>query len=61
MSVPRLYVGSMNDALFVIDQPPRPSHDEGPWDGPNGPNVIDACGQDEALANRLVAAWNAAL
>lgn len=25
INIPRLYVGTMNDALFIIDQPPRPS------------------------------------
>jgi hypothetical protein len=58
---PRLYVGTMNDAAFVIDQPPRPSHDDGPSYHANGPNVIATCGSDFALAERLVAAWNTAI
>lgn len=36
----RWYVGAMNDGLFIVDQPPRPSNDD-PWhDRPDGPSLI---------------------
>jgi len=35
------YIGSMNDALFIIDRPPFPAPDDvGPCDGLNFPNPI---------------------
>lgn len=52
------YVGAMNDALFVIDAPPRPSTDD-ITEQPNV-NVIAACGTDFEGAYRMVAEHNAA-
>lgn len=26
--MPKLYVGTQNDIIYIIDQPPRPSHDD---------------------------------
>ena len=38
---PPLFVGAMNDGVFIIDQPPRPAPDDsGPHESANGPNVI---------------------
>lgn len=36
----RWYVGSMNDALFIIDTPPRPSTDDTWHDRPDGPKMV---------------------
>ena len=62
LSAPRLYVGVMNDGVFIIDQPPRPV----PVDCINPDamptvNVIAALKSDFVLAERLVSAWNGAL
>lgn len=35
-----LYVGAMNDALFIIDAPPSPSGTDAPPDTPHDCNVI---------------------
>ena len=59
----RWYLGSMNDGLFIIDQPPSPSGaDVGPHVKANGPklilNVTDLPGEK---AQAIVDAHNAAL
>lgn len=50
------YVGAMNDGLFVIDAPPRPSTDD-ITDQPNV-NVIVAMGTNREAADLLVAEHN---
>jgi hypothetical protein len=56
------YLAAMNDGLFIIDQPPRPSNDH-PWhDRPDGPGLaipLGAMQQRDALA--IVEAHNAAI
>jgi hypothetical protein len=55
------YIGSMNDALFIIDKPPYPAPDDtGPWDSPTGPNPISAA-IDEENAKLIVDAHNASI
>jgi len=55
----RWYLGSMNDATFIIDGPPCPSNDVGPhW---YGPNAVAGPMLDEVLARKIVDAHNAAL
>jgi hypothetical protein len=59
---PPWYVGSMNDCVFIINKPPRPSTDEVWHDRPDGPEVICKIGpsaQDEANAALIVSAVNA--
>lgn len=34
------FVGSMNDGLFIINRPPRPSNDEVWHDRPDGPDLV---------------------
>lgn len=60
----KLYLGTQNDGLYIIDQPPSPA----PCDYPNhdvGGNVFaKICGasrEDQAIAERMVAAYNATL
>lgn len=59
----QLYVGTMNDAVFIIDAPPSPAGD--PIISEHGPNVIaKMAGNDReacAIADRMVAAYNATL
>lgn len=50
------YVGAMNDGLFVIDAPPRPSTDD-VTDQP-GVSVIVAMGTNREAADLLVAEHN---
>jgi hypothetical protein len=41
------YLGTMNDALFIIDKPPSPAPDDtGPWNNLDGPNPISAAIDD---------------
>ena len=55
------YLGSMNDALFIIDKPPMPAPDDtGPYEMPNGPKPISAA-IDERNGELIVAAHNAAI
>jgi len=54
------HIGSMNDALFIIDRPPSPSNDH-PWhDNPNGPAAISFA-IDDRNAIAIVKAHNNAL
>lgn len=56
------YLASMNDGLFIINQPPRPSTDEQFHDRADGPGmVINVSGMDPQLANEIVAAHNLSL
>lgn len=34
------YLGAMNDGLFIIDTPPRPSTDDQWHDRPDGPSMV---------------------
>lgn len=36
----RWYLGSMNDAMFIINTPPRPSTDDVWHDRPDGPTMV---------------------
>lgn len=36
----RWYLGSMNDGLFIINTPPRPSNDDVWHDRPDGPSMV---------------------
>jgi len=62
MDIPKLYVGAMNDALFIIDEQPGPC----PLDYVNPRahkdcNTIARVEYNPELANELVDAWNAVL
>ncbi len=53
------HIGAMNDALFIIDAPPRPDNDY-PWhDTPHGPDlVLRAHGLPPADVAAIVEAHN---
>lgn len=36
----RWYLGSMNDGLFIINKPPRPSNDHPSHDRTDGPSLV---------------------
>jgi hypothetical protein len=59
----QLYVGTMNDAIFIIDGPPRPAGD--PVISEHGPNVIAKMASNDreasTIAEKMVAAYNATL
>lgn len=58
----RWYLGSMNDGLFIIDEPPRPSTDDVWPDPPDGPNMALALGDlPLAKAQAIIDAHNASL
>lgn len=58
----RWYLGSLNDGLFIINTPPRPSHDHPCHDRPDGPDqVICVSGIPQAKAQEIVDAHNAGL
>lgn len=58
----RWYLASMNDGLFIINRPPRPSNDGGPGDVPNAPTlVLPISGLAEERASDIVNAHNTAL
>jgi len=58
----RWYLGSMNDGLFIINTPPRPSTDH-QWHGrPDGPTfVVAVSALPEGYAQAIVDAHNTAL
>ena len=56
------HLGAMNDGLFIIDAPPRPSTDDIVHDREDGPTLIlNVTDLPEAKARAIVAAHNAAL
>ena len=56
------YLGSMNDGLFIINQPPRPSTDEQFHEREDGPSmVLNVSGIDPQLAYEIVLAHNLSL
>lgn len=59
----RWYLGSMNDGLFIINRPPRPSNtDCGPGDVADPPLLVIALGDlAGARAQQIVDAHNAAM
>lgn len=58
----RWYLGSMNDGLFIIDMPPRPSTDDIWHDRPDGPGmVLNVTDLPHAKAQAIVDAHNASL
>lgn len=60
------YLGSMNDGLHIQDRPAIGMNDDGPWDMPDGPNIIadvSKLGNRKAQIicdahNAAVEAWN---
>jgi len=54
------YLASMNDALFIIDQPPHPSTDPGPAHHKRGPTFVEPWGADRVGAEKRLAELNAA-
>ena len=63
MSIPRLYVGAMNDTCFIIDVQPRPA----PVDDHNpslpAPTIcvhVGSTREDQRRAEVAVHAWNEA-
>jgi hypothetical protein len=53
------YVGSQNDALFIINTPPRPSNDDARHDRPDGPTVVlSVHGLDPEKVQQIVDAHN---
>jgi hypothetical protein len=58
----RWYIGSMNDGLFIINTPPRPSNDY-PWhDRPDGPTMVLAVsGMSLVRVQEIVDAHNLCL
>jgi len=64
MTLERWYLGAMNDGLFIINAPPRPSTDDIWHDRPDGPTMflnIDPLRGDMKKAQAIVDAHNAAL
>lgn len=60
INIPKLYVGTMNDAFFIIDQKPRPSPVDFVADiATNEIEICIPCEQEEELAHKLVDSWNA--
>ncbi len=58
----RWYLGAMNDGLFIINTPPRPSTDDQWHDRPNGPTlVLNIVALTHERAQAIVDAHNAAL
>lgn len=56
------YLGSMNDGLFIINMPPRPSTDDQFHERDDGPSmVINVSGMDPQLAYEIVSAHNLSL
>ena len=56
----RWYLGSMNDGLFIIDAPPRPSTDDVFHDRTNGPSlVLNVVALTSEQAQAIVDAHNA--
>jgi len=55
----RWYLGSLNDGLFIIDAPPRPSTDDSWHDRPDGPEmVLNVTALSHEQAQAIVAAHN---
>lgn len=53
------YLGSMNDGLFIINTPPRPSTDDVWFDRPDGPTlVLNVVALSEERAQAIVDAHN---
>jgi hypothetical protein len=58
----RWWLGAMNDALFIINAPPRPSTDDVWHDRPDGPTInLPVYGLTDHDAKAIVDAHNAAL
>lgn len=56
------YLGAQNDALYIINTPPRPSNDDCFHDRTDGPTlVIPVHGLSDSVAQRIVDAHNAEL
>ena len=56
------HLGAMNDGLFIIDAPPRPSTDDIVHDREDGPTMIlNVTDLPEAKAQAVVNAHNAAI
>ena len=62
METRRWYLGSLNDGLFIIDTPPRPSTDDAWRDRPDGPSlVLNVVALKPEQAQAIVDAHNAAI
>lgn len=60
--VDQWYLGTLNDGLFIINKPPRPSSEDAWHDRPDGPSLaISVSGLGVARAQSIVTAHNAAL
>lgn len=58
----RWYLGSKNDGLFIIDEPPRPSNDDVWHDRSPGPTlVLNVVALSAGHAQEIVDAHNTAL
>jgi hypothetical protein len=55
------YIGTMNDGLFIIDQPPQPAPVDYACGMNHDVNVIAAMGNDRVRAEAIVAAHNEAV
>jgi len=55
------YIGTMNDGLFIIDQPPQPAPVDYTCGMNHDLNVIAAMGNDKARTEAIVAAHNEAI
>lgn len=52
------YLGSMNDGLFIIDQPPQPGPVDHFCDADHGVSVVAAMGNDRIKAEAIIDAHN---
>jgi hypothetical protein len=58
----RWYIGTMNDGLFIIDTPPRPSHDDAWHDRPDGQELVICVSECRpSVVQEIVDAHNAGL
>lgn len=58
----RWYLAAMNDGLFIIDAPPRPSTDDAFNERDvNAIAYVGYSAQDEAMAHQIIDAHNASL
>lgn len=63
MTIPKLYIGAMNDTCFIIDVPPRPAPMDDHNDSLPAPTICVNVGptrEDQRRAEIAVRAWNTA-
>ncbi|OYW21808.1 MAG: hypothetical protein B7Z52_00375, partial [Burkholderiales bacterium 12-64-5] len=57
--MPKWYLAAMNDGLFIIDKPPRPSTDDQDFEAPGGPEmVLNVAALTQDRAERIVEQHN---